>query len=147
MAQQRMTHTEIILGGLTAAIGATSGILTWGAGFRNLLGFRKDRVDSKKANLEIQKLESRIVLPTDSEVQRYDPKLRNKMEVLRRYVRLLLILIAVLPHMLSWMHMTGCAGCASPTPLLPPIYAIVPLLLLSIDWLASVLVLKKTRPN
>lgn len=49
---------------------------------RNLIGIKKDRLESRKSELEIKKLEAEqktresiIQLPTPDEVKRYDPKL------------------------------------------------------------------------
>ena len=41
---------------------------------RNLLGIRKDRLETKKIKRELERMDSRIVKPTDDDLRRIDRK-------------------------------------------------------------------------
>lgn len=61
--------------------------LRWGTNVRNLLGIRKNLVETEKARYELEKAKALIRTATDDEVSRFDPKrrvLRDRMPLGRK---------------------------------------------------------------
>jgi hypothetical protein len=46
-------------------------LLKWSENVRNLLGIRKDHVEIQKTTIELERMQSRLVAPTDAQVERY----------------------------------------------------------------------------
>jgi hypothetical protein len=73
--------------------------LKWASNLRELLGIRKDAIERKKAQMEVAKMNSVIVVPTTAEVVAYDPKIKaviKKAEGITEYASVWILIILII---------------------------------------------------